>query len=148
MFSRVVAALRTARTPADLPILSRALSQSLRPGPNLAVILANAAPPQSREPLQDAIAYLNTAYRTVASSTVRLLQAGTGRQSRPRRWDYRGRNPLGRPTLAAAGGASKPVSEEDNLFAQVSQRYRTYNAGTQISIGQRSLNAGSSAPSS
>ncbi len=47
--------------------------------------------------------------------------------------------------LAAAGGASKPASEEDNLFAQVAQRSRTYNPGTQLSLGQRSLSADSAA---
>ena len=45
----------------------------------------------------------------------------------------------------AAGGPDKPVSEEDNLFAEVGQRSRTYNPGTRISAGVRSLNAESAA---
>ena len=47
--------------------------------------------------------------------------------------------------IAAAGGVTKIVSEEYNLFAEVGEPHRTYNAGSQIIQGIHSLNASSAA---
>lgn len=47
--------------------------------------------------------------------------------------------------IAAAGGTTKSVSEEYNLFAEVGEPYRTYNAGSQVSQGTHTLYASSAA---
>jgi hypothetical protein len=47
--------------------------------------------------------------------------------------------------IAAAGGPDASASEDANLFANIPQRQRLYNRGTQISGGTHSLNVASSA---